>query len=238
MKSADEEAAFAARCCRRRGSLRRAADVLGGEVIEGPGGRCLVVDRRYAAAHVHGRDPIERYRIGRARRRSMRSPGSLGTAWPAHSARLRQPPRLLFFDLETTGLSGGAGTYAFLVGCGYFDGADLLTRQFFLRGYGEERALLDAVRSFVGGSDGVPVAGGLLPAGNQPCLITYNGRAFDLPLIETRYLFHRRASPFASLPHVDMLFSARRLWKRRPVVRGAGPRGARGRGPTSARAAR
>ena len=62
----------------------------------------------------------------------------------------------------------------------------------------------------------MPVAGGLLPAGNQPCLITYNGRAFNLPLIETRYLMHRRASPFASLPHVDMLYSARRLWKRRP----------------------
>jgi hypothetical protein len=58
-----------------------------------------------------------------------------------------------------------------------------------------------------------------------PCLVTYNGRAFDLPLIETRYLLHRRTSPLASLPHVDMLFPARRLWKRRPS------RGSRGLGP-------
>ncbi len=204
----DEEAAFAARCAADE-AASTARDVLGGEVLEGPGGRCLVVDRCYAGAHVHGREPIERYASAAA--------GALhALPWFLAGSALSPAPRLLFFDLETTGLSGGAGTYAFLVGFGYFDGAGLVTRQFLLRGYGEERALLDAVRSFVGEGDGVPVASGLLPAGHHPCLVTYNGRAFDLPLIETRYLMHRRTSPFASLPHVDMLFSARRLWKRRP----------------------
>ena len=107
---------------------------------------------------------------------------------------------LLFFDLETTGLSGGAGTLAFLVGCGYFEDGGFHTRQFFLSGYEAEHELLkhlaDLTASFRG-------------------LVTFNGRTFDVPLIETRYLFHRLESPFAALPHFDMLQPARRLWRRR-----------------------
>jgi uncharacterized protein YprB with RNaseH-like and TPR domain len=120
--------------------------------------------------------------------------------------------RLLFFDLETTGLSGGAGTYAFLVGCGVFDDDGFSTRQFFLRGFGEERALLHAVEDEV-----TRVA-----AARPPVLITYNGRAFDIPLVETRYQLHRLRSPFEEMPHVDMLFPARRLWKRR-IPRASSP---------------
>lgn len=200
----DEEAAFAARCAADE-AASTVADVLGGEEIDGPGGRCLVIDRQHAGARAHGRHSLARYSAA-ADEALYALPwflGNAGGAW-ATAPGVPAAPRLLFFDLETTGLSGGAGTYAFLVGCGYFDGSDFCTRQFFLRGYGEERALLDAVRAFVERSGG-------------PCLVTYNGRAFDLPLIETRYLFHRRTSPFVALPHVDMLFSARRLWRRRPV---------------------
>jgi hypothetical protein len=107
----------------------------------------------------------------------------------------------LFFDLETTGLAGGAGTYAFLIGCGYFDGPTFQTRQFFMADYADERDVLRAVEAFV-----EPVGG----------LVTFNGRTFDVPLIETRYLFHRIASPFAAMPHFDMLHPARKLWRRRP----------------------
>ena len=166
----DEEAAFAARCAADEAAAD-ASNVLGGEVIEGPGGRCLVVDRRYGASHVHGRDPVERFASAAAA--SLHAlPWFLGQADDdarLELAGLRQPSRLLFFDLETTGLSGGAGTCAFLVGCAFFDGAELATRQFFLRGYGEERALLETVRGFIGDEA-------------QSCLVTYNGRAFDLPL--------------------------------------------------------
>jgi uncharacterized protein len=195
----DEEAAFAARCAADE-AASSACDVLGGEVIEAPGGRCLVVDRHFEPSHVHGRHPVERF-ASAAEGGLQTLPWFLGHA--AQESLLELAPRLVFFDLETTGLSGGAGTYAFLVGCGSFEGTGFRTRQFLLRGYGEERALLEAVRAFVESDQGA-------------CLVTYNGRGFDLPLIETRYLFHRRESPFASLAHVDMLFSARRLWRHRP----------------------
>jgi tetratricopeptide (TPR) repeat protein len=111
---------------------------------------------------------------------------------------------LLFFDLETTGLSGGAGTLAFLVGCGFFDAEGFHTRQFFLSGYEAERELLDALTALAGRFNG---------------LVTFNGRTFDVPLIETRYLFHRLESPFADMPHFDMLHPARKLWRRRDVAR-------------------
>jgi uncharacterized protein YprB with RNaseH-like and TPR domain len=114
-------------------------------------------------------------------------------------------PRLVCFDLETTGLSGGAGTYAFLVGFGYFDDEGFRTRQFFLRGFGEERALLHAVEEELASGD----------AAGRTVLVTYNGRAFDVPIIDTRYQMHRLRSPFGGMPHVDMLFPARRLWKKR-----------------------
>lgn len=107
---------------------------------------------------------------------------------------------LLFFDLETTGLSGGAGTLAFLVGCGWFEEEGFRTLQFFLSGYEAEHELLQHLTALVGRFNG---------------LVTFNGRTFDVPLIETRYLFHRLESPFASLPHFDMLQPARKLWRRR-----------------------
>lgn len=107
---------------------------------------------------------------------------------------------LLFFDLETTGLSGGVGTLAFLVGCGYFADGGFRTHQFFLSGYDAERDMLASVAELTQRFAG---------------LVTFNGRAFDVPLIDMRYAFHRLSSPFASLPHFDMLQPARRLWRRR-----------------------
>ena len=110
------------------------------------------------------------------------------------------PARLpfVFFDLETTGLSGGAGTCAFLVGCGAFDDdGGFVTRQFILLRHTDERALLQMV-----GAE-------LAQAG---ALVTFNGKSFDAPLIETRYLFHRLEWTGADLPHLDVLHPARRFW--------------------------
>ena len=105
--------------------------------------------------------------------------------------------RLLFVDLETTGLAGGAGAYAFLVGCGWFEGDAFRVRQFFLASYAAERGLLEEVAGIMGAVG---------------ALVTYNGKSFDLPLIDTRFLFHRMHAPFGGLPHLDMLHPARRLW--------------------------
>jgi hypothetical protein len=97
-------------------------------------------------------------------------------------------------------LSGGAGTIAFLAGCAYFDGDGFKVIQYFLSGYHAEHELLVSLAALAAKFGG---------------LVTFNGRTFDVPLIETRYLFHRLASPFADMPHFDMLYPARRLWRRR-----------------------
>lgn len=179
---------------RDEGPVVSGADVavtLGGEWREAGGQRYLVVDREYAPGYRHGHVAV-----------SDAAPDDSGV-WPTLHllAGAAWPPtgeRLLFLDLETTGLAGGAGTYAFLVGCGWFDGPTFRVRQFFLSSFGSERVLLEGVAALAG----------------QACaVVTYNGKSFDLPLIETRYLLQRMATPFAGLPHVDMLHPARRLWR-------------------------
>jgi uncharacterized protein YprB with RNaseH-like and TPR domain len=168
------------------------AETLGGEWHEDRGRRYLVVDRRYGAGYRHGRVTI-----------ADAMPGG-DDAWPRLSLLARTPlaGRLLFFDLETTGLAGGAGTYAFLIGCGWFDGPAFRTRQFFLTAFNAEAAMLSGLTALaqeVGG------------------LVTYNGKSFDLPLIENRYVLHRMPPALSDLPHIDMLHPARRLWRDPPT---------------------
>jgi uncharacterized protein YprB with RNaseH-like and TPR domain len=123
-----------------------------------------------------------------------------------------QDPRLLelplesfaFVDTETSGLAGGTGTYAFLVGVGRFEPSDsgrtFRLLQFFMRDPGEEPALLEALAEFL-----------------APCsaLVTYNGKAFDAPLLITRYILHDIPVPFEGYAHIDLLHLARRLWRDR-----------------------
>ena len=172
-----------------RSAISNAADVLGGEWRD----EYLVVERKYSPGHRHGRiaiadaaPPLE----GWSRLRLLGGGGS----------------RCLFLDLETTGLAGGAGTYAFLVGLGWFESGGFRIRQFFLASYAAERMLLEAVRSI---------------AHEHATVVTYNGKSFDLPVLETRFVLHRGETPFAGMPHVDMLHTARRLW--RPSVDDGSP---------------
>ena len=108
--------------------------------------------------------------------------------------------RWAFLDTETTGLAGGSGTYAFLVGVGRITEDGFRVKQFFMRDFSEEASLLDALAQHLADFD---------------VLVTYNGRAYDQPLLETRYRMSRARPPFASLAHLDLLFGARRLWKLR-----------------------
>ena len=110
------------------------------------------------------------------------------------------PRKWCFLDTETTGLAGGAGTYAFLIGVGRISPEGFRVRQFFMREFGEEASLLAALSEHLKQFD---------------VLITYNGRTYDQPLLETRYRMMRARPPFASLGHLDLLFGARRLWKLR-----------------------
>jgi uncharacterized protein YprB with RNaseH-like and TPR domain len=106
----------------------------------------------------------------------------------------------IFLDTETTGLAGGTGTAAFLVGIGFLDGDRFRVRQYLMRDYHEEPALLHAVAS---------------DFGQRAHLVTFNGKMFDVPLLESRYRLNRERWPLAAAAHLDLLHPARRLWKMR-----------------------
>jgi uncharacterized protein YprB with RNaseH-like and TPR domain len=106
----------------------------------------------------------------------------------------------VYLDTETTGLAGGAGTAAFLIGAGWFDGERFRVRQYFMRDYHEESALLHALEEDLAGFSSI---------------VTYNGRAFDVPLLDTRFRLVRGRFALADAPHLDLLHPARRLWKAR-----------------------
>jgi uncharacterized protein YprB with RNaseH-like and TPR domain len=150
-----------------------------------------------------GRSFVVRRAVDSSARHGVATVGALaerlavaGSAATIVGAGLARPP-FLFFDLETTGLSGGAGTYAFLVGCGWFEDGTFVTEQHLLTDHPGERGMLLAV------------AVAIRAAGT---LVTFNGKSFDAPLLETRYQFHRLDPPCADLPHVDLLHPARRFW--------------------------
>jgi len=104
----------------------------------------------------------------------------------------------LFMDTETTGLAGGTGTYAFLVGVGYFENSRFITQQFFLRDFSEEKAMLWLLSDL---------------ASRFRFLITFNGKRFDVPLLETRFILSEMESPLRDLPNYDLLFPSRRIWR-------------------------
>jgi hypothetical protein len=113
---------------------------------------------------------------------------------------IADPDQWLFLDTETTGLAGGSGTYAFLVGVAWWEGGGLEIEQFFLREYSEERALLLALRERIA---------------ERPVLVTFNGKSFDWPLLETRYRMSRKISVPPLRAHLDFLHPARNLWRLR-----------------------
>src|SRR5437899_1102698 len=134
-----------------------AHEVLAGGRVETGAGPLLVVRREYPLTHTHGRQPLAS---------AFAAPLDLLSAVSRAEVPARDPRGLLFLDTETTGLAGGTGTYAFLVGVGRLDGDRGVVAQYFMRDFDEERALLAAL---------VPLleqAAGIVP---------FNGSAFDLP---------------------------------------------------------
>ncbi len=198
---------------RRGGSLDppdhvRAALTLGGAVVEHSDGAVIVVDREYSADMLHGRTPIGE--IVSTITEGDDAMQLMAKAWPsaqgiAAGGSEDPPRRVLFLDLETTGLFSGAGTQAFLIGCAAIAGTSIRVRQFLLPGFEHERTLLNAMQEW---------------AKAHGALCTYNGRTFDVPLIETRFMFHRVPCPLDGVPHLDLLHPARRMWRQRPLAGG------------------
>jgi uncharacterized protein YprB with RNaseH-like and TPR domain len=115
-------------------------------------------------------------------------------------AALEDPAKWLFLDTETTGLAGGTGTYAFLVGIAWWDAGGLQVEQFFMRDFGEEHSLLHELAARLA---------------ERPVLVTFNGKSFDWPLLESRFTMTRTIATPRLAAHLDLLHPARALWKLR-----------------------
>ena len=160
------------------------------EPIRTPFGHAYVRRVDYTLTHRHGERTLEAALRHPAERLSELAAQRAGAACDLGQA--------LFLDTETTGLSGGAGTLAFLVGLGYFTGDRFVVEQFFLRDPAEEAAMLCEVDRRMH---------------ERQVIITFNGRAFDLPLLESRFILSRVPPPFADKAHLDLLLPARRVWR-------------------------
>ena len=164
--------------------------VVEGRFIPTRQGETFVSEQIYSSAYRHGLTPL---------RTSV--PLATIAQW-ARDMRLTDLPleSFAFLDTETSGLAGGTGTYAFLVGVGRFEGDTFHLAQFFMRDPSEEGALLEGLMDFL-----------------APCaaLVTFNGKAFDAPLLVTRYSLHSLPVPFKDFAHLDLLPLARRFWRDR-----------------------
>ncbi len=105
----------------------------------------------------------------------------------------------LFIDLETTGLSGGTGVIPFLVGMGYYREDKFYVAQYFLGDPGAEEQMIKELNQFFSDME-------------FKSIVSYNGKVFDLPLLETRFILKRQPFILSELPHLDFLFPARSLW--------------------------
>jgi len=164
--------------------------VVDGHDIGTRSGETFVAEQLFPADYHHGHTPL-----GLASRLETLA------AWMQDSRLAGLPlEAYAFLDTETSGLAGGTGTFAFLVGIGRYEGGNFHLAQFFMRDPAEESALLEGVADF------------LAPA---QALVTFNGKAFDAPLLKTRYRLHRSPVPFEGYLHLDLLPLARRLWRDR-----------------------
>ena len=153
-------------------------------------GEVFVAEQTFPSDYRHGAAPIV-----------PASPLSVIAQW-ADDPRIEELPlpSLAFLDTETSGMAGGTGTYAFMVGVARFVDDQFQLAQFFLRDPSEEPALLEGLTDFL-----------------APCraLVTFNGKTFDAPLLRTRFTLHHIPNPFADFAHIDLLPLARRLWRDR-----------------------
>lgn len=164
--------------------------VMTGTFAANPLGETFIHEEHFDADYHHGLAPIK-----------LQASLDMLAAWAA-DARLSDLPieTFAFLDTETSGLSGGTGTYAFLIGAGHFVNGEFSLRQFFMRDPSEEPALLEGLGQFLA---------------SAKVLVTFNGKAFDAPLLATRYTLHAIPIPFKDFAHLDLLPLARRLWRDR-----------------------
>src|SRR5207302_1371945 len=159
-------------------------ELISGQVVATSSGEHFETEKLYQRHRRHGSMDISSL---------IELPDDLLDSLSGNTILKSHPKRWAFLDTETTGLAGGAGTYAFLIGVGSIDEEGFRVRQFFMRDFGEEASLLARLTEYLSGFD---------------VLITYNGKTYDVPLLETRYRMARSKPPFARLAHPDPLHGA------------------------------
>jgi uncharacterized protein YprB with RNaseH-like and TPR domain len=184
----------------------QAAELLDGMVSQNRYGKFVLVEKKFNLDYRHGKIILASCseHEGDVLARLCSSKSSVS------EATISSPPfnfkKTMFIDCETTGLAGGAGTYAFLVGIGYFSAGskgqdgEFIIRQYFMRDFDEEPAVLLAVSQQLE---------------NFSSIVSYNGKCYDLPLLENRFVINRIDFDSSAWSHLDLLFPSRCLWKRR-----------------------
>jgi uncharacterized protein YprB with RNaseH-like and TPR domain len=176
----------------RRRKPRPIEELVPGEILITEQGACFLHREHYPLDHRHGGLPLSAL---------LAHPAQVA-ALLARDERLAalDPTRWAFVDTETTGLAGGTGTYAFLVGIGLFEAEGFAIYQFFMRDYDEEPAQMKSLARVL-----------------EPlrAVVSFNGKSFDLPLLETRFIMTRQTPLLSGAPHLDLLPVSRRIWKHR-----------------------
>nr|MBN1229592.1 ribonuclease H-like domain-containing protein [Anaerolineae bacterium] len=162
-----------------------------GETVSTEAGSCYRITETFSPDFVHGTQQLGAW--------LHLKPETLALIGDSNYLAVVAPENYLFLDTETTGLGGGS--FAFLIGCGFFT-ADLqfVVQQYFLRGPSEEETALRLVDSLLG---------------PEKALVTFNGQTFDIPLLASRCVMNRCSPRISSIPNLDLLHPARRLWRRR-----------------------
>jgi len=166
--------------------------IIDGELIETDYGLSFVRTKEFDVNDKHGAVPLGQI--------DEVSPYFLHLAGKDENLLQMDLRQTLFFDTETTGLAGGSGTYIFLTGFGYFENDKFVIKQFFLRDFPDELSTLHAIHELLKQFNGI---------------VSFNGKSFDWPLLQTRFIYHRIKSEVINPPHLDLLHAARRIWKHR-----------------------
>lgn len=163
-------------------------DMIPGVIQTNEYGCFYLIERRYSLSFLHG---------GCKLGDSLEVGDNVITALGGEDCEGLQADQLLYLDTETTGLSGGAGTVAFLVGVGFFEKDAFVVRQYFMRDYNEEAAMLAGLQQLFVAHKG---------------FVTFNGKAFDINLLQSRFISNRFRPSFRDLPNLDLLYPSRRVW--------------------------
>jgi uncharacterized protein len=166
--------------------------VVSGEEVEMPDGRFFFSRCCFEGSNYHGH-----HKVCDLASFSMKAAGILASS---RELACMSSEDALFLDTETTGLAGGTGTFPFLIGLGWFEQGNFITCQLFARDFSEEKAMLSFLCE---------------TANRKRFLVTFNGRAFDVGLLATRFILSRIPDPLSSMPHLDLLHPSRRLLSHR-----------------------